>query len=344
MIRFEHPGYLYGLIALAALALAVWWRWRRLSRKRAALAEESLLVGLTGRGYRYRLHRWWLGLGALACWLAALANPQYGTRTRTAEVRSTEIVVALDISSSMRTEDVRPSRLDRAKAFLYDFLEALDGERVGLVLFAGQAYLQMPLTTDYGAARLLVRSADPDQAALQGTNFAAAVGMARRMLAPDPDEGTAVRRVIVLVSDGENHEGAAEDLLREAGAEALVLYAVGVGTPEGGLVPSGDRRGTPKRGPGGEPVLSQFDGEALRALAEAGRGQYFDLNANAIGAADALARLATTGEGADGARAEEVFVEAASYYQVLVALGLLCWAAAWLTGRWPARANQSALA
>lgn len=334
MFRFASPDYLlYGLPALAALAVAVWWRFGALSRKRVRLADAGLLADLTtGPPWPRRKWRYLLGLAALACWLVALANPQYGTRLRTAEVSTTEVVVALDISESMLTEDVRPSRLDRAQNFLLDFLDALDGERVALVLFAGQAYVQVPLTSDYGAVKLLVRAANPRQAATQGTNFGAAVTLSRRLLAPDAGEESApVRRVVVLVSDGENHEPLAEDALREANATGLVLHAVGVGTPEGGLVPArGGLRNAYKRGPGGEPVRSLFDGEALRSLAEAGGGRYYDLNANAFGVAGAVARAVGEDGGGDGG--EEVFAEAASYYQLALGAGFLLWLAAWLVG------------
>ena len=333
MIRLADPTYLYLLPALAAAAAVVWWQFGRLARRRDRLADADLLADLTsGPPWARRRWRYLLGVGALACWVVALADPQFGTRARTAEVRSTEVVVALDISESMRTEDVRPSRLDRAQNFLLDFLDALDGERVGLILFAGQAYVQVPLTSDYGAVKLLVRSANPEQAATQGTNLDAAVTLARRLLAPDPgEEGAPVRRVVVLVSDGENHEPLAEEALREANATGLTLHAVGVGTEEGGLVPArGGMRGAYKRGPGGEPVRSRFDGEALRALADAGGGRYYDLNANAFGVAGAVARAVAEGDAGSGG--EERFVEAASYYQLALALGLGCWGLAWAVG------------
>ena len=333
MLRLADPAYLYALPPLAALALAVWWQFRRLGRRRDRLADAGLLPALTtGPPWRRRSWRYLFGVGALACWLVALANPQFGTRTRTAEVKSTEVLIALDISESMLTEDVRPSRLDRAQNFLLDLLDALDGERVGLILFAGQAYVQVPLTSDYGAVKLLVRAANPSQAPTQGTNFAAAVALARRLLAPDPEEASApVRRVVVLVSDGENHEPSAEEALRDAHAAGLTLHAVGVGTAEGGLVPArGGGRNAYKRGPGGEPVESRFDGESLRALAEAGGGRYYDLNVDAFGVAGAVARAVT--EGGDGAGGEEVFTEAASYYQVALAAGLGLWLVAWGVG------------
>ncbi len=332
MLRFAQIEWLYLLPVLALLAVVIVWRWGQLSRKRELLADTGLLEDLTGgMSFSFRKTRWLLGLGALACWAIALANPQWGTRSRIAEVQSTEVVIALDISESMLTEDVRPSRLDRAKNFLLDLTNAMEGEQVGLVLFAGQAYLQMPLTTDYGAAQLLIRSATPTQAPTQGTNFSAAISLARQLLQPEEEELKAVRRIVVLVSDGENHEELAEETLRDGVAEGLRLYAVGVGTEAGGRIPA--INGGPnayKRGRDGGPILSKFDPSALQALALAGEGRYFDLSKNALGVANTIADAIA--EGPSSTVGEEVFLESASYYQVFLGLGMLLWLAAWWVG------------
>jgi len=332
MLRFAQIEWLYLLPLFAVLALVVVWRWGQLSQKRQLLADEGLLGGLSGElPFRLRKTRWLLGLGAMALWAIALANPQWGTRTRIAEVQSTEVVIALDISESMLTEDVRPSRLDRAKNFLLDLTNAMDGEQVGLVLFAGQAYLQMPLTTDYGAAQLLIRSATPTQAPTQGTNFAAAISLSRQLLQPAENELKAVRRIVVLVSDGENHEALAEETLRDGVEEGLRLYAVGVGTEAGGRIPAiNGSRNAYKRGRDGGPIMSKFDPAALQALAEAGDGRYFDLSKNALGVAKTIA--SAIAEGPSSTVGEEVFLESASYYQVFLFLGILLWLAAWWAG------------
>ena len=333
MLRFASPNWLYVLVLLAVCAVAVLVQWRALSRRRARLADDFLLDELTGgRSFRFRKTRWLLGLGALALWVVALANPQWGTRERVAAVQSTEVVLALDISESMLTEDVRPNRLSRAQNFLLDVIDALDGEQVGLILFAGQAYVQVPLTTDYAALKLLIRSAGPAQAPTQGTNFSAAVNLARQLLRPEEGELTSVRRLLVMVSDGENHEELAEEALADAEREGLRLLTVGVGTEEGARIPArGGGRNAYKRGPQGEPVVSKFDPAALQALAAAGRGQYFDLSANALAVAQRVAQVIESGP--TTTTGEEVFRESASYYQLFLLLGFVLWIAAWLVGR-----------
>ena len=333
MLRFEQVEWLYLLPVLVLLAFAMLWQQRKLSLKRAALADELLLTRLSG-GFSesQKKNRWLLGLAGLACWVVALANPQWGTRTRIAEVQSTEVVIALDISESMLTEDVRPSRLDRAKNFLLDLTNELQGEQLGLILFAGQAYLQMPLTTDYGAAQLLIRSADPAQAPTQGTNFTAAISLARQLLQPEENESTAVRRMLIMVSDGENHETQANSTLQQAVEEGIRLYTVGVGTPEGGRIPARDGTANAyKRGADGGPILSQFNPQTLIDLASEGEGRYLDLSKNSLAVAELIA--AEIAEGPSTTVGEEVFLESASYFQLFVFLGLGCWLAAWWWGR-----------
>ena len=344
MLRFASPEHLYLLPFLALLAAGTWWQLRRLALRRVVLADEGLLSDLGAPTAGVERRRWqaFAAIAALATWAVALANPQYGTRTRLAATRSTEVIVALDISQSMRTQDVRPDRLSRAQLFLEDLLRALAGERVGLVLFAGQAYLQMPLTSDYAAAIDLIRGAAPEKATTQGTNTAAALGMAHRVLVRPVPEGAPppapARRIVVVVSDGENHEPGATQAAETLAADGLRVITVGVGTAGGGLVPSAAAPDAAyRRDDGGEPVTSQFDPAALQALAEDGGGRYYDLNRGPRAVAQEVAQYIDAENLGGGT--EERFEERASYYQLFVAAGLLLWAWAW----WLGRAKPSAL-
>ncbi len=338
MFRFESPSFLLLLPLLALLGLAAWYQLGRIARRREVLAEAALLpgLGMTAGSMMRRRKQTLVALGALVLWAVALANPQYGTRTRLAATRTTEVLIALDISQSMLAEDVRPDRLSRAQLFLEDLLRQLAGERVGLVLFAGQAYLQMPLTTDYGAALDLIQGAAPDKATTQGTNIAAALGMAQRVLirpvpadAPPPPPA---RRLVVVVSDGENHEPGATQAAEVLADAGLRVVTVGVGTAAGAPVPSeAPGTGGLHRDEDGEPVVSRFDPAALRALADEGGGRYFDLSAGATSVAGEVARYIDSENLGGGV--EERFEERASYYQLLVLLGLAGFAWAWWLGR-----------
>ena len=334
MFQFASPYYLLGLPLLGLLAVAVWWQWQRLQQRRALLGDEEQLFDLSdGARYVWKRHRWGLGLAALCCWVIALANPQFGTRTRIAQVKSTEVMLVLDISESMLAEDVRPSRLSRARTFLQDLIAQLDGEQVGLVVFAGQAYLQVPLTTDYATLELFLRSANPRQAPTQGTNFASAVAVALEVLKPDGEEpGSAVRRLMVVVSDGENHEPLAVELAEQAAEEGVRVITAGLGTAEGVPIPlEGQGPAQYKRDRGGEVVLTAFDAEALQALAAGGNGQYYDLNGNVQGVVGSVA--SAIADGPSETIGEETFRESASYYQLFVLAGLIFWLAAYWVGR-----------
>ena len=350
MLRFESPAFLWLLPVLVLSGALAWWRLGRLAAKRRMVADEHLLadLGMPPGTVRRRQWRAVAAAVALMLWAVALANPQYGTRTRLAAARNTELVIALDISRSMLATDVAPSRLDRARLFLTDLLVALGGERVGVILFAGQAYLQMPLTSDYAAAVDVLRSANPAQAGTQGTNLAAALGLANRLLVRpvDADAGyppagslpptgpSPTRKVVLVVSDGENHEPGAL-AAAEANAEAGVrTLSVGIGTAAGAPVPSADPgdRGY-ARDAEGEIVTSRFDPAALQALAAAGEGEYYALTGGTRAVAEAVADYL---DGANlGGSVEERFEERASYYQLCVGLGLLALGWAWWLGRRP---------
>jgi len=321
----------------------VLWQWGRLTRRQGALADAEVLSAIVdGVALGRRRWRWLLGLVAVACWIVALANPQFGTRTRVSTVKATELMLALDVSESMLADDVRPNRLSRGQALLLDILGTLDGEQVGLVLFAGQAYLQIPLTTDYGTVGLFVRSATPNLVQTQGTNFSAALSLLRETLSVTEEERIGTRRLAVLVSDGEDHEQPAEQLAETLANDGIRLYTVGVGTQAGSTIPTTDRsQGNVKRDAGGETVITRFDPETLRELAELGGGQYFDLATNALGVAGSIGRAIE--EGPSGSVGEEVFLETASYYQVFVALGLIAWLAGWAVVRdWRSRTAEAA--
>jgi Ca-activated chloride channel family protein len=180
-------------------------------------------------------------------------------------------VIALDVSNSMLAKDVAPSRLEQAKKFVQRLTAALDGERLGLIFFAGEAYAQMPLSTDYEALMMFVRNAQPDFITDQGTDIGAAVALAERML----ETGKSAGRAIILVSDGENHEEAAMQRVREAQESGIVLYTVSVGSAGGTTIPAG--RGAFRRDFSGQPVRTSANESLMLSLAQAGGGQSFSL-------------------------------------------------------------------
>ncbi len=268
---------------------------------------------------RQRAVRAGLLAAALGLVVVALAGPRIGTALRESRQESLDLLIALDVSASMRAQDVAPSRLERAKLEIERVVDARRGDRVGLVVFAGEAFLQCPLTTDRGALRLFLDAADPEQVAVQGTDFARALAVADQAFnAGDDDQ--ARPRALLVVSDGEDHEGGLSgeaDALRDDGVEILAL---GVGTDQGAPVPDvrrgrvvGERRDRRT----GAPVVSRFEEGALRDLA--GRAGLFRVGRTpAAGAVnEALDRLDRA------VVAQDEFAASAERFQWPLALALL---------------------
>jgi Ca-activated chloride channel family protein len=215
-----------------------------------------------------------LWLTALTLLIVGAADPQVGTKLEEVKREGIDIVIALDVSNSMLCEDLAPSRLDNAKHEIQRFINGLSGDRVGLVAFAGTAILHCPLTTDYGAAKLLVRVLDVDLVPEQGTALAEALDAARQAF---PDEGGG-SRVIVVISDGEDHEAQAIELAKEAAEGGIAVYTIGMGTPQGAPIPilnPKTRTSDYKRDKAGNIVVTRLNEVLLRQVAEAGSGDYY---------------------------------------------------------------------
>jgi Ca-activated chloride channel homolog len=272
-LRIVEPFFLWlapaGLL-LGALAIA-----RAIRRQRAALSlvpaarRERVLrgAGLAQGTLRGSL----LGTGlALLC--IAAAGPQCGERTEIVKRSGVDLVIALDASTSMLARDVRPSRLERAKLEIGALLDRLKGDRVGIVVFAGDAFVQCPLTVDYSAAKLFLRAVDPQSMPQQGTALAAALGEAKRVLEGGGRPGAG--KAVVLVSDGEDQEGSAREAAQELADAGVRLFAVPVGGEIGEPIPLSDGGNVTgyKKDKEGHTVLSRADPAALAELAAVGGG------------------------------------------------------------------------
>ncbi|MBI5916125.1 MAG: VWA domain-containing protein [Bacteroidetes bacterium] len=318
MFRFEHPTFLYAFALLPLLLLVFWWFWRWRKRAIGRFADSNLAPLLMPDASRWK-HRLKFGLVllALAFLVVGMANPQWGTKREKVKRKSVDVLIALDISNSMYAEDIPPNRLERAKKFAENLVEKLKGERIGLILFAGSAYLQMPVTTDYAAAELFLRSASPDLAASQGTDFGECIGLARRAFQDD----NKAHQALVIITDGENHDGSALEEAGKARDEGIIQFTVGVGTEAGGFIPMdvGGRQDF-KRDENGQPVRTQLNEPVLKELAEKGGGIYFHINDS-----DAVAEALQTR--IDQMEKQELEVRSFSsfnsYFQYFTAIALL---------------------
>ena len=323
-----YPTYVWALLAVPAVAYVYWRAARGRQAAREQFGDAALLDRLAPAVpvWRRRLKAG-LVVVAVAALALSLMGPRFGTEVRTVERRGVDLVVALDVSASMQAQDVAPSRLRRAKNEIRTLLGTLRGDRVGLVVFAGDGFVQAPLTTDYGALRLFLDVAEPDQVPTPGTNFGAALDAATEAFAAArPASDTTARpgdrreRALLVLSDGENHVGDLDELKQTARENDVTLFAAGVGTEEGARIPVYDngRRTGYKRDREGRIVRSRLDEPALTRLAE--DGAYFRVGPTSSALGDlptALRQLETS------VLAEEQFAEYAEMYQWPLAIALL---------------------
>jgi Ca-activated chloride channel family protein len=293
---FAKPNYLYllGLVPLAALFLA--WA---VSRRRAILARlgapslvEALSANVSPRKRRWKTALWFVALVAL---VVALARPLWGTQVTVKVQEGVEVMVVLDVSNSMLAEDIKPNRLTRAKLTVEELMDRLGGNDVGLVIFSGAAFVQFPLTADFNTARLFLDGAGPGSISRPGTTLAEAIRVA---LAGFPEE-RATSRVILLLTDGEGHEGEPVAAAQDAAEQGVVIHAIGFGSPDGEPIPIRDSGGAVvgyKKDDQGEMVLSRLDEITLQRIAGEAGGLYFRASAGGEeidGIVEAIAALET---------------------------------------------------
>ena len=274
-MTFGSPQYLYALLALPALMAFVWWAFARRATLVQRIGDPALIERLSmtvNRGMRRRrLVLWFLGIALI---IIALARPQWGSDVQIVEHRGVQVMVALDISRSMLAQDLKPTRLDRAKLEISDMMSRLTGDEVGIVLFSGASFIQFPLTFDYATARTYLRNASPDAITRQGTVIAKAIETAMTGF----NEERVSQKIIVIMTDGENHEGDPVAAAQQAAEDGAVVYTVGFGSPEGEPIPVYDAQGnitSYREDDQGRVVISRLDETTLQQVARAGGGKYF---------------------------------------------------------------------
>jgi len=291
--RLERPE---GLLFLAGVLVAAVLLLRAIVKRSRALlgrVPERLLPRMApGAGTGRDL--WSAGslVAGLALLSVAAAQPQCGTRTELARRYGIDLVIALDASNSMLARDVRPSRIDRAKLELASLLDRLKGDRVGIVVFAGDAFVQCPLTTDYSAAKLFLRAVNPDALPQQGTALAAALKTSRDLFRAG-GRGAA-GRALVLITDGEDHEGDVDAALKDLNEDGVRVFAVGVGSASGEPIPVPGPDGSVtgyRKDSHGRTIMTRLDEAVLRKLAEATGGRYVHSASGDLGVGEVYEEL-----------------------------------------------------
>lgn len=244
-------------------------------KKQKQFADEKLLSKLAPNRSRFKP---WVKFGLFALMIlllcVALANPKIGTKIETVKREGVDVVFAIDVSKSMLAEDVSPNRLDKAKRLVSEIVNNLKGDRVGIVAYAASAYPQLPLTTDYSAAKMFLQSMNTDMLSSQGTAIQQAIQMASSYY----DDNSPTARILILISDGEDHEMGASEIASEAKSKGIKTYTIGVGTLKGGTIPIVERGGvkTYKRDSSGEVVITRLNQDLLMQIAQNGDGKYIN--------------------------------------------------------------------
>jgi Ca-activated chloride channel family protein len=275
MLRFGHEEYLWLLLALPLMVLAFWGLRRARRNALSRFGTLRLVQRLMGDASGWKPWiRFSILLAAVGFLILALAGLQIGTRLQEVKQEGIDIFLALDLSLSMKSEDIKPNRLEKAKFEIRNLIDRLGGDRIGLIVFAGDAYTQFPLTTDYSAANLFLDVLDIDAVAVQGTAIGSAIQ--RAMESFDFEEATT--KVIIIITDGENTEGEVFPAAEEAAAKGVMIYTIGMGSPTGSPIPIYNASGQQvdfKRDGAGNVVVSKLDETSLQRIAEIGKGKYF---------------------------------------------------------------------
>lgn len=283
MFRFANSGFLYLLILLPIL-IALYILIVQLHKKSFLKFTDSMFFDVLAplRSPARRNIKFILFLTAIFSLIIALARPQFGSKLEEVKREGIEMIIALDVSRSMLAEDIKPNRLERAKQAITALINRMRDDKIGMIVFAGDAYTQLPITTDYISAKMFLTNISPEMLSRQGTAIASAIDLGVKSFTQD----TEAAKVIVIISDGEDHEGDAVESARLAAEKGIKVYAIGMGSQTGAPVPlsriSGDQGGFMKNRQG-DVVITRMDPKMLSEIATAGDGEFFGASASNVG-------------------------------------------------------------
>jgi len=277
MYQLEEPTYFYYLLIIPAILVlfigVLWWK----KRKQKQFAPAVLFNKLNPERSTFKSVLKFIMLSiAIAFVVISLVNPKMGTKLETVKREGVDIVFALDVSKSMLAEDIAPSRLDKAKQIISKIIDNLGSDRIGIIVYAGNSYPLLPITTDHAAAKMFLQNASPDMVSSQGTAINEAIDRSTTFF----DDNEQTNRYLFVVSDGEDHGENALSSVEKANKEGIKVYTIGIGTEKGGPIPI-KNEGTIvsyKKDSKGEVVITQLNPKILSELASAGKGKYIDGN------------------------------------------------------------------
>lgn len=315
MFRFENENILYLLVIIPVL-FSLYSLYRYGFKKRLyEFGNPEILKQLTPL---LSTTRPWIKFSTvmfvLALLIVSLARPQFGSKLKEVKREGIELLIALDVSKSMLANDIKPNRLERSKQAINSLVGKMSDDKIGLIIFAGDAYIQLPITADYTSAKMFLSNISPDIVSRQGTAIGKAIELGMSSFTPSEESS----KVIIVISDGENHEGDAITAAKAAAEKGIMVYTVGMGSPQGSLIPAKSGQGFLKDRDG-NPVTSRMNPEMLRDIAKAGGGEFYSAANGNVG----LAKLYSDLNKLQKAEIEtQVYSEYDDQYSYFIALAI----------------------
>lgn len=288
MFRFANPNMLYFLLLCGVFIVLLFYYTRRRRNAIRKIGDWQLVQNLMPQyAKNLSVYKALFFIFALSFLILALARPQFGERKEIIRKEGIEIMIALDISNSMLAEDITPNRLERAKYALRQLVDKLQNDKLGLVVFAGNAFVQLPMTHDYSAAKLFVSTINPDLISEQGTSIGSAINLAIGSFTSDSDIGKA----IIIITDGEDHNGDAITAAKRAKEKGIQVFTIGMGLEKGAPIPSPHKQSEFIKDEQGNTVISKLNPQYLQKVAAAANGTYIQASNTNVGLDDILAEI-----------------------------------------------------
>lgn len=316
MFRFAHPELLYLLIIIPLLIVFYVVMVRRKKKAIAEFGNPELLKPLMPLlSFKRGTWKMVMLMIALLFVIVGVAGPQFGSKLQQVNKKGIELMIALDVSNSMLAQDIKPNRLEKAKIAISRMVEKLTNDKIGLIVFAGDAYVQLPITTDYSSAKLFLSNISTDIMPVQGTSIGAAIDLAARSFTPE----TETSKAIIVITDGENHQDDALAAAKAAHEKGIVIHTIGMGLEQGAPIPEKGNPGQFRKDAQGNIVISKLEEQTLRQIAEAGEGLYVRASNTDVGLnqlLDEVNRMEKT------LLEERIYSDYAEKYQYFLLVGL----------------------
>jgi len=280
MFRFAYIEILYLLTAIPVFVILFTFAIKKKKRAISEYGDTELINQLMPMvSFRRPIYKFAIAMLAYAFIVVGIAGPQFGSKLKKVKRKGVELVIALDVSNSMLANDIKPNRLAKAKSAISRLVAKMGEDKIGMIVFAGEAYTQLPITTDYSSARLFLSSIDTEIVPVQGTAIGAAINLAANSFTPD----TKASRAIVVITDGENHQDDAVAMAASAREQGIIVHTIGMGLPQGAPIPIKGNPGQFHKDGEGNVVVSRLDEDMLKKIAAAGEGAYIRANNTRVG-------------------------------------------------------------